>query len=99
MRNMSPYTPRQSFYKQTKETPIRTTIKDASEIKVSDLLMDRAHIGYYLTLDTVLGPGLSTRRGYTTMGGGAGCEAPPITMMTFPDYLPQIPCTPSQTDR
>lgn len=61
---------------------------------MSDLLMDRAHIGYYLSLDTVLGPGLSTRRGYTTMGGGPDCAAPPHTMMTFPDFLPQIPCKP-----
>lgn len=96
IRNLTPYTPRKSFYIPSKK--IKTTIKDESEVSMSDLLMDRAHIGYYLSLDTVLGPGLSTRRGYTTMGGGADCAAPPQTMMTFPDFLPQIPCKPVVQD-
>lgn len=80
-------------------TPVPTTASPvtaapaAKEIKkenisVSDLLMDKGHIGYYLTLDRVLGPGLSTRRGYTMFGGGSECQAPPHTIMTYPDYIP-----------
>lgn len=62
------------------------------DISVSDLLMDKGHVGFYLTLDTVVGPGLTTRRGYTTLGGGPDCDASPNTIMTYPDFIPQIPC-------
>lgn len=56
------------------------------------MLLHRGQIGYYLTLDTVVGPGLSTRRGYTRFGGGPECGAPPHTIMTYPDFIPNIPC-------
>lgn len=70
----------------------KVSMPNTKDVSVSDLLMDRGHTGFYLTLDTVLGPGLSTRRGYSMFGGGADCGAPPRTIMTFPDYIPQIPC-------
>ena len=79
------------FFKDEKKQ-VKVNHYDSKDISVEDLLMDRAHIGYYLTLDTVVAPGMTTRRGYTTFGGGAECAAPPETIMTFPTFIPQIPC-------
>jgi len=93
MRNLKPDSEESGYFKKEDgQLVIRKSPLKEEDVKVTDMLMDRAHIGYYLTLDTVLGPGLSTRRGYTTLGGGPDCGAPPHTIMTYPDFIPQIPC-------
>ena len=88
-----------NWFIRSKSTINRTIFIEKNYLKhkkdepsVSDMLLHRGQIGYYLTLDTVVGPGLSTRRGYTRFGGGPECGAPPHTIMTYPDYIPNIPC-------